>query len=621
MHRRASSAGENSMTDIPIESLLGNDRGATWLQSLEADRGFVEQIEQRQRLVAALQAVQSRAPDPRVPLDELLSQEILTEEQVADLYESLADMLEQTPEYGRIVLYLPFAYLLRRDFAAQTERLAQQASRFKNSYMNTWRRLLSVRDVRANFVDGDVLETQLRDGDLPRVVKAAHLVPSLVQKGWLTVGEVTSMHDASEDEVLRESIADTFGVLRDLGFVEDQVAAKFGNFGLALTTAEKESLSAEPAALRSAMDARLENVEGIAENDTPKRRTWLAEVHRQKVVESAGDAIAESLREGLLSPSMLVAFISTDHAPSQLAFIDGLRKELERFAMKDVSSASALYRLFHEPMRQLWERNDPATQAPLQKLFFRLYHAGVIDRATLRSLGLTPPSIGGPFSENLRGMETETREVEGMIDAIRRDPILGACVYPVVLRYGSRIKGYGAKNADVDLGVFLKPSTPDDVKTSIRGRLATIFTTEKHQDPVTEFWLDEDNNGMSVHDFGGHDVALGDSMWPHVLFGAAWTGDPKAIRELYERLLPGYFRDNGEQLYGHSKRAVYLESLEQDLLQYRLMHKGYERYFPTRNAVAGLSSDRMDGRSAFYDSGYRAMATKLFAERVFLPKL
>ena len=68
-------------------------------------------------------------------------------------------------------------------------------------------------------------------------------------------------------------------------------------------------------------------------------------------------------------------------------------------------------------------------------------------------------------------------------------------------------------------------------------------------------------------------------------------------------------------------RRQALESIEKDALQYRLMHKGYERFCAPCGGSALKKQTSLDGNSPFWDSGYRAMATKLFVERVFLTQL
>jgi hypothetical protein len=58
--------------------------------------------------------------------------------------------------------------------------------------------------------------------------------------------------------------------------------------------------------------------------------------------------------------------------------------------------------------------------------------------------------------------------------------------------------------------------------------------------------------------------------------------------------------------------------MERDTLLYRLMHKGYEQFFPRFGGDEDYAN-RVDGESMFWDSGYRWLATRLFVNRVFLP--
>lgn len=606
---------------IPAESLF--DKGTLrelWPATLLDNPEFTEQIAARKRLIDALAQVQTRADDPSADLEDLLSSGDLSEGHVADLYEALADTLERSPEYGRIVLYLPFEYLPSAHARHGSERLAAQATRFRDAYKKTWERLLWVQDVRANFVDGDVLETDKRTGDLPRVAKAAHLIPFLVRKGLLSADEVLALRDGARDGTLRESIEDTFGLLRTFGLADE----RFGEAEPAPQDAgeREEPRPLEPSRMRNMIEERISMHDGESPDDTAKRRAWLASVRTQRAIDDAGDDVRAAVLANLINDDAVKELMRPDaHLPSQSAFVDGVRKAVERAATGSAGDAEALYARYHEPLRTLWERQQPATRPHLEKLFFRLHNLGIIDAATLDGLGLAAPNLGGPFLANARRMDTETDDARRMLDAIRNDPELARTVYPIVLLYGSRLKGYGTKEADVDLGVFVKPSVPGALRAEVRGLLMRALGSGAPRDAALEFWLEESTGGLAVRDFESDDVALGESLSPHVLFGAAWKGDAAAMRELYAKLLPGYFADAGKTLYGHDARELYIESLEKDVLQYRLMHKGYERSHSARNALDGMDASRMDQASAFWDSGYRALATKLFAEKVFLPKL
>jgi hypothetical protein len=88
------------------------------------------------------------------------------------------------------------------------------------------------------------------------------------------------------------------------------------------------------------------------------------------------------------------------------------------------------------------------------------------------------------------------------------------------------------------------------------------------------------------------------------------------VRELHEKLLAEYLRPKT----GTSHKS-FLEELERDILQYRLLHRGYARYFAEQGGLRRDCENEMDTQSAFWDSGYRRLATTLFIKKVFLPQL
>ena len=62
-----------------------------------------------------------------------------------------------------------------------------------------------------------------------------------------------------------------------------------------------------------------------------------------------------------------------------------------------------------------------------------------------------------------------------------------------------------------------------------------------------------------------------------------------------------------------------LDRLESDLLQYRLLHKGFSRFTGKKKFMTELYSE-MDGDCPFYDDEYRRIATMLYAKYVLIPK-
>jgi predicted nucleotidyltransferase len=246
---------------------------------------------------------------------------------------------------------------------------------------------------------------------------------------------------------------------------------------------------------------------------------------------------------------------------------------------------------------------------------------GLVNNEQLKTLGLSMPKLAGPFSENLKALEKETKDIGKMAALIESNPEIAKSVYPVALVFGSRLKGYGSENSDIDIGVFVRPDVSPDDKDKLQALLQKTFQHEKVRGEIVQFRLEKNKEALAVQDRENPAPWLGDSSWTHVLFGAAWTGKAEAINELREKLLVPYFYDEEKTVHGRDARGLYLEELERDTLQYRLMHKGYAKFFPPIGGIDTPHADNIDGQSMFWDSGYRRIATKLFASRVFLPKL
>jgi len=189
------------------------------------------------------------------------------------------------------------------------------------------------------------------------------------------------------------------------------------------------------------------------------------------------------------------------------------------------------------------------------------------------------PSIdlGEPMSNRLPelGPELEiARETAEKLDPVQ--------TYNVVWLGGSRLKGYQRENSDLDLFIPTKtqPVTIDGAESI----------------PVTAI----------LQDLPSH---------AHEVFDMVWTGDPEGIKQLQREVTPTYFTEKDLQT-----RKWTTERLEQDLLEYRLLHKGYPRLHPDTNPEYKKYTG-MDGQSAFYERGYRIIATKIFANSIFMPRI
>ena len=122
-------------------------------------------------------------------------------------YDALARIMT---DYPRIALYVPL-WMLK--FAPEE---------FYDPYLEAWRKCWPYRDIAETFNIGDVLEKGTYWGKPRRVVKAMHLVPWLVEYGYLTFGDIISIFRCmGQDEILAESLFDAVIYMRQEGMITD----------------------------------------------------------------------------------------------------------------------------------------------------------------------------------------------------------------------------------------------------------------------------------------------------------------------------------------------------------------------------------------------------------------
>jgi hypothetical protein len=405
-----------------------------------------------------------------------------------ELYKSLTNFLESDSHNSRLILYLPF------------ELIPSKENEFAEVYLRHWHKMLTINDVRANFMDGDVLEMELRDKPLERVTKAAHLLPKLVEKNLLSITDVINLIENNRGSTLGKSMVDTLPVLVDMDLLsEEKMEDILKSNGLELTPKKAEALPEEKV--------------------TEARAKWLE------------------------------------------------------------------------------EKDEPVE----------------IEKYSDQQLNI-------PFAVREKFLKNDLDELKVLVKSIESDPELSEYLYPTIILFGSKIKGYGAITADMDIAILVKPSSSPENRSKLKRLIAQKFSHENIKGKVVEFWLEEDHGELNVTDFLNPDSGLADSGWAHVLFEGAWIGDETIIKELHQKLLPGFLYSKDKTIDGADARGIWLEEMERDTLQYRLMHKGYARLFPTLG-INTKHADQIDGQSAFYDSGYRKLATKLFVTKVFLPQI
>lgn len=556
----------------PVSELLQDPAEVT---QLWPEYSLEEQIEQHRADVALVHSVIDSLPTPTTSIEQAVAGGHLSDGEATSLFNTLSRTLD-SPDHQRLVLYLPFEFLPNASWQPENIILQGSIVRFTNSYLQAWHTLLNQHDVRANFVDGDVLEEEYRTGDLPRVVKAAHLIPELVNRGMISeeyVGELLQVPDPVLRQSINEALGDLYGVQTHFG---------------TQTTESTDTIS-------------------------DGRQKWLEQLEQERAINETADHIAQaSLSEDDQYSLVETLLMLSDSESACQAFVEGTFRAV---VSADPEKAERIMSYRQPLMEIMWGSTNEKVKDRVASTYRRLHRAGIVPLEQLTRLGISLPNLAGPFSENMSEISTDITLLKQATEIIENHPQLRSVLYPVVVVGGSKLKGYGKRDSDVDVSVFIKPRTLPLTQAYIRKELDEIFVKDGVRYEPMEFWLDQTkNNQLTVHDFAEPDLHTADSLWTHILFGGAWVGNEQVIKELQQKLLPSYFHSSPETIHGINKRQLYLQRLEQDVLQYRLLHKGYERHFPL------ITTDRTTDKSAFWDPGYRQLATKLFMSNVFLPK-
>lgn len=172
---------------------------------------------------------------------------------------------------------------------------------------------------------------------------------------------------------------------------------------------------------------------------------------------------------------------------------------------------------------------------------------------------LTPKtSLAGPFSPNIKAFMNDLEALQARLKPKE-----------IILVGGSRLKGYGTFSSDLD--VF------------------SLKELEKNPE-----------------------MGIGSPHAAHIYYNTVWLGGSQVynLREIAASYAKAYF--------GRDDRRLVLERLESDLLQYRLLHKGFAKFYGGHNSTA-KDYPEMDGNCPFYDDQYRRIATELFVKYVFVP--
>ncbi len=632
------------LTSPATESLLYIETtNVPWTEEVRNNKNLQEQARTRRRLSKELSHLYNLIPEATTDIWDSIKNETLQEKDLVELYDTLSLLLEQDKNNAQILLYLPFELLPNLNSQIKTDELSKANSKLASNIKNGWGNLLTQHNLRADFIDGNIPEVEYRKEPLPEVVKAAHLIPQFLKRGILSFEEIINLLETTTDKILADSIADTLPVLADMGLInendldlieksENRLVSNMARIIQANKSSSQETKLDLPKSdisnITDMMQKDFENEAAIIDRDYPeatnRRGLWLKEEKRRLLLERYSKIIA--LHTLSFGPEQFETLIKNklsidgENIENTL-IIKSIQEVIETLVKTSNIEAKEFYQKHENLIKSLWLiENDSDVHTATEELILHLYSLQIINEEQLASFGIKSPNLNFDLTGRMDSLEIHTKDITSTIESIEKDKELSELIYPVVIMLGSRIKGYAKSKADLDIAVFVKPGTPFEKRKHLQDLIKKTFTHEKIQGEVMEFWLEENDGNMSILDFDNPDTKLGDSTLTHPLIGA-WYGDTETIKELYKKLMPGYLYSEDKYILGQGAQKVWTEEIGRDTLQYRLMHKGYRHFFPKKGNLETEHSDNVDSDSAFYDSGYRRLATQLFINRVFLPQL
>ena len=578
---------------------------SAWPETAADFPSFIDQVEKHSYLITSVANVLDKTEDSTTTIEEYYTDQTLTANELIDFYNSLSYLISAS-DTERILLYIPFEYLPRNGWEVLDSSLSSAIDGFKDRYIDAWYRLLNLQDARANFIDGDVLESDHRDGDLPRVIKAAQIAPMLVSLGLLNTEDLRDIIGSTDDPLLRSDL------LASIKSTESDPIDE-------AKTMHVTALLPLRKIIEDIEDDTDNNTEATAEL-TPNRSKWLSQRHETRKV----DRISEQLSSHILradDPEKLIqSLLDCSNIETALAsLINGLGVATEKVFQTDRSAALSLFKRYEDILIDLPYEANSGVISQRNRLIKRLHHMGIIPEDALEGYGVQLTRLSGSLVTNLELIPERIERLQQIAEVIASDEELEYFLYPIIAVGGSQLKGYGETDSDLDLCVFIKPDIPECYRDIIRSRLTQLFVDQGGQDQPIEIWLSE-KDGLTVVNHDKFDSYFADEYWTHILFSNAWVGTEEAATTLQEKLLTQYFKEpkNDDEV---RKRSNYLERLEQDILQYRLLHKGYDRVYPQAQGRFIPHSNSPDSQGTFWDPGYRKLATRLFVEKVFLPQI
>lgn len=578
---------ENTDTDIP--------------DFIKRDRKFIESCEKRKALVECYNKyTNSKTPESRTKL-----------------WSNLTELLNDTDEYKRLLFYITFELLpdIRED--NNPEALA-----FANSLRSSFKYLINTLDYRADFSDGDIIEHEHNHEPI-KIPKIIHLLPWFMSKGILSEQDICNFVLSTSNASFISALKDVLPVLFAKNLVGDELKQILKNAGLEnllnstdqsdiLNVNQSESAPEEPVnqtieRYLKTKEARLKEVEKI---ESVSRAKWQRDHSTELTIEEFAPLVALHVDASLLNDNVLMDLATKDHSLMELIAMSVVYKMNKEFEVS--REVSPLVREISDKIIEV-TADIPALANSQYIARLKSYIKEFDHRTKHKSLTLAPEAL----AEIQKKYRENAIKCAKYIKAHRQ---LSRMIYPVVVSLGAHAKGYARASSDFDIGVFVKTDVMEGGRAELQSELNTMLTSLQIDGSCMEFWLEENNDSISIKNYENPDPHRGDSSLTHP-YTNSWIGDLENTKSLRQGIFKMYLLNKGETIDGIDARTLWLRDIEKNLLQYRLLHKGYAYYHAPSGVEGNIKSSSIDGDGMFYDSGYREMAFGLFLRNVFLPEV
>lgn len=588
-------------------------------QEIATHPKLLKEAAQRRELNQLLATVFNKVADPTMNFDKAMEEGLLTASEVETIYQRLANFIKADENHGRIILYLPAQLLPHLKSGDEKNTASMQ---FAAAYKDAWLRLMYESEPRASYIDGDVLEEDM--GASVRVRKAGHLIPDMLEHSLIDFSEVGALLEISDEAELLESLTAGIVVARDKKIVSDaewqalqEMATRRPEIARVLTlpiNTETQNHNDLQTALAT-IETQYAPDSAYVATISPERAKWEKQVKFETALDNEAAVQAQRVQSGTVTIDEVFAIHS-------VVGIKTVTRIGEQLAKTDVEQAQTFAQQNQATLEQQWQTETTSVKDAILTGLSHWKHLGIIDVSYLETFVTELPDSTVPFPIDLEKRQTtDFAYATEAVKKIQEHSVLSQYLYPIVVEVGSRIKGQAGFDTDYDGGIVFRPETPWEKRVEVLQILRQDVPELERIEKPLEFWLSQTDTGYGLKT-APSDIRIAVSpAQVHFFLNGVWVNQAPEFKTIYGDFLRKYvdlsrFADQKEEV-----RRQLLRQMELDMVQYRLLHKGYRRFYPSYKAQITEHANLIDWNSDFWDPGYRRIATQLFINRVFLPDL